>query len=92
MPSGGGILGRRGGAGRSATSFISTERSISAIPELSQSTRIGVGVERFDYTKGIVDRLRAIDSRYPEWIGRFVFCQVVGSYTGEAPGMSRFTG
>jgi trehalose 6-phosphate synthase len=41
--------------------------------------RIGVGVERFDYTKGIIDRLRAVDaflSSYPEWIGRFVFCQV----------------
>jgi trehalose 6-phosphate synthase len=46
---------------------------------LNESVRIGVGVERFDYTKGIVDRLRAVDaflSRYPEWIGRFVFCQV----------------
>jgi trehalose 6-phosphate synthase len=46
---------------------------------LPESVRIGVGVERFDYTKGIVDRLRAVDaflSRYPEWIGRFVFCQI----------------
>jgi trehalose 6-phosphate synthase len=46
---------------------------------LSEEMRIGVGVERFDYTKGIVDRLRAVDaflSRYPEWIGRFVFCQI----------------
>jgi trehalose 6-phosphate synthase len=46
---------------------------------LGEATRIGVGVERFDYTKGIIDRLRAVDAfltRYPEWIGRFVFCQV----------------
>ena len=37
-----------------------------------------MGVERFDYTKGILDRLRAVDaffSRYPEWKGRFVFAQ-----------------
>jgi trehalose 6-phosphate synthase len=53
--------------------------SVRASLGLSDSVRIGVGVERFDYTKGIVDRLRAVDaflSRYPEWIGRFVFCQV----------------
>jgi trehalose 6-phosphate synthase len=53
--------------------------SVRARIGLSESTRIGVGVERFDYTKGIVDRLHAVDaflSRYPEWIGRFVFCQI----------------
>jgi trehalose 6-phosphate synthase len=53
--------------------------SVRANLGLSEETRIGVGVERFDYTKGIIDRLRAVDaflSRYPEWIGRFVFCQV----------------
>ena len=40
--------------------------------------RIGVGVERFDYTKGVLNRIRAIDellSRHPEWIGKFVFVQ-----------------
>jgi trehalose 6-phosphate synthase len=53
--------------------------SVRANLGLSESVRIGVGVERFDYTKGIIDRLRAVDaflSRNPEWIGRFVFCQV----------------
>jgi trehalose 6-phosphate synthase len=53
--------------------------SVRAKLGLSESTRIGVGVERFDYTKGIIDRLRAVDaflSRNPEWVGRFVFCQV----------------
>jgi trehalose 6-phosphate synthase len=36
---------------------------------------LGVGIERFDYTKGILDRLRAVDAflcRHPEWIGGFV--------------------
>jgi trehalose 6-phosphate synthase len=53
--------------------------SVRANLGLSEGVRIGIGVERFDYTKGIIDRLRAVDaflSRYPEWIGRFVFCQV----------------
>jgi trehalose-6-phosphate synthase len=46
---------------------------------LSEDVRLGVGIERFDYTKGIIDRLRAIDSflsTYPEWKNKFVFVQV----------------
>jgi trehalose 6-phosphate synthase len=46
---------------------------------LSDQVRIGVGIERFDYTKGILDRLRAVDSflsSNPEWKGRFTFLQV----------------
>ncbi len=46
---------------------------------LSPETRLGVGVERFDFTKGIPDRLRAVErlfENHPEWIGRFVFLQV----------------
>jgi trehalose 6-phosphate synthase len=53
--------------------------SVRARLGLGETVRIGVGVERFDYTKGIIDRLRAVDAflaRYPEWIGRFVFCQI----------------
>jgi trehalose-6-phosphate synthase len=53
--------------------------SVRASLGLSDSIRMGVGIERFDYTKGILDRLRAVDaflSRYPEWVGRFVFFQV----------------
>lgn len=39
---------------------------------------IGLGIDRFDYTKGIPDRLRAIDrflKNNPQYIGRFVFIQ-----------------
>jgi len=46
---------------------------------LADNMRLGVGIERFDYTKGIIDRLRAVDAfltRHPEWKGRFVFVQV----------------
>jgi trehalose 6-phosphate synthase len=45
---------------------------------LPADTRIAVGVERFDYTKGILDRIRAVDDLltcHPEWVGRFVFIQ-----------------
>jgi trehalose-6-phosphate synthase len=53
--------------------------SVRASLGLSDSVRLGVGIERFDYTKGILDRFRAIDAflfRYPEWNGRFFFVQV----------------
>jgi len=40
---------------------------------------IGVGIDRVDYTKGIPDRLRAIDrffEMYPDYQGQLVFVQV----------------
>jgi alpha,alpha-trehalose-phosphate synthase [UDP-forming] len=39
---------------------------------------IGIGLERFDYTKGLPDRFRAIDcflERYPAYRNKFVFIQ-----------------
>jgi trehalose 6-phosphate synthase len=40
---------------------------------------VGVGVDRLDYTKGIMERFRAIErllESKPEWIGRFTFIQL----------------
>jgi trehalose 6-phosphate synthase len=45
---------------------------------LNPDARIAVGIERFDYTKGIVDRMRAVDALLesrPEWRGKLVFIQ-----------------
>ena len=41
--------------------------------------KLGIGIDRADYTKGIPERLHAIDrllETYPEYIGRVVFVQV----------------
>jgi len=46
---------------------------------LASDMVMAVGVERFDFTKGIVERFRAVENlleRHPGWIGRFVFVQV----------------
>jgi trehalose 6-phosphate synthase len=46
---------------------------------LPENTLLGVGVDRLDYTKGIEERLLAVDSllaRHPEFRGRFVFVQL----------------
>jgi trehalose 6-phosphate synthase len=45
---------------------------------LSEDCKIVVGIERFDYTKGVLDRLHGVDSlltAHPEWIGRFSLVQ-----------------
>ncbi len=46
---------------------------------LKEDAKIAVGIERFDYTKGILDRMRSIDlllSANPQWKDRFTFVQV----------------
>jgi len=55
---------------------------------LAEHVRLGVGIERFDYTKGIVDRLRAVDvflTIHPEWKNRFVFIQVAAPTRSKLP-------
>ena len=40
---------------------------------------LALGVDRFDYTKGILERLNAVErllEKHPAWIGRFVFVQI----------------
>jgi len=47
--------------------------------QLPKGHVIGVGVDRLDYTKGIEERLRAVQrflELHPEWIGRFTFIQI----------------
>ena len=46
---------------------------------LRQGVRMGLGVDRLDYTKGLRKRLWALDSfftRYPQYRGMFTFVQV----------------
>jgi trehalose 6-phosphate synthase len=53
---------------------------------LSADTRIAIGVERFDYTKGILDRMHAVDSflsNYPQWVGKFVLLQIAAPTRSE---------
>jgi trehalose 6-phosphate synthase len=47
--------------------------------DIPNDHRVAVGVDRFDYTKGILERLHAVErmlEKHPEWIGRFTFVQV----------------
>jgi trehalose-6-phosphate synthase len=46
---------------------------------LGDARKIAVGIDRLDYTKGILERLRAVEylfESFPEWIGQLVLVQV----------------
>jgi alpha,alpha-trehalose-phosphate synthase [UDP-forming] len=46
---------------------------------LARDVRLGVGVDRLDYTKGILERFMAIERLLelePRWVGQFAFLQV----------------
>lgn len=50
--------------------------------------RLCVGVERLDYTKGILDRFHALEelfNRHPEMIGKVVFLQIAAPSRGTLP-------
>jgi trehalose 6-phosphate synthase len=47
--------------------------------ELAPDVKLGVGVDRLDYTKGILERFHAVERLLelePRWIGQFSFIQV----------------
>lgn len=49
---------------------------------------VGAGIERMDYTKGIPDRLQALDlffEQHPEWRGRLVFVQIAALSRSHLP-------
>jgi trehalose-6-phosphate synthase len=50
--------------------------------------KLAVGVERLDYTKGILDRFHALDEffhQHSDWIGRLVFFQVAAPSRSTLP-------
>lgn len=65
---------------RIAASESMAQASARWVAELGQPPEIlGIGIDRMDYTKGIGERLEAIDcllSEYPEYIGRLTFLQI----------------
>ena len=55
------------------------KRAVAERLQLPAGARIAVGVDRFDYTKGILERLHAVErllDKYPQWIGVFSLAQI----------------
>jgi trehalose 6-phosphate synthase len=45
---------------------------------LAADQKIAVGIDRLDYTKGVIERMQAVErllEQRPEWVGRFVLVQ-----------------
>jgi len=62
-----------------AESLERTRETIHTRLGLAPDALLGVGVDRLDYTKGIEERLMAVEQlleRYPEFRGRFSFLQI----------------
>ena len=55
--------------------------------------RIAIGVDRLDYTKGIVERIRSVErmlEAHPEWAGNFTMIQVAAPTRSSLPEYQRF--
>ncbi len=67
-------------APESPVELTSIEERIALLTELGvEATYVGVGVDRVDYTKGIIERFQAVDSfleSYPSYQGKFTFIQL----------------
>lgn len=51
-------------------------------------TRLGIGVDRLDYTKGVVERLDAIEKLFetqPEWREQFTYVQIASKSRSQIP-------
>jgi trehalose 6-phosphate synthase len=60
---------------------------------LPTSHRLAIGVDRLDYTKGIVERIRAVERLlevHPEWIGSFTMIQIAAPTRSSLPEYMRF--
>jgi trehalose 6-phosphate synthase len=60
-------------------SVTECRRNIVEREDLRPDVRIGIGVDRMDYTKGIIERFHAVErllELHSEFVGRFVFVQI----------------
>ncbi|WP_274631393.1 alpha,alpha-trehalose-phosphate synthase (UDP-forming) [Arvimicrobium flavum] len=60
--------------------------------DIPDRIKLIAGVERLDYTKGIIERLRAVETLLesrPEWIGRIVMAQVASPSRSNLPAYQR---
>lgn len=64
---------------RGAKSVEEAKKTVRQKYGFAEDCVLGVGVDRFDYTKGIAEKFMAIDRLFelhPEWIGKLQFVQI----------------
>jgi trehalose 6-phosphate synthase len=67
---------------------------IRAVNGLPHAHRVGVGVERLDYTKGILERFLAVErllELQPEWVGAWSFLQIAAPSRSKIEEYQQFT-
>ncbi|HYD42113.1 MAG TPA: trehalose-6-phosphate synthase [Anaeromyxobacter sp.] len=67
------------GAAQAAPPVAECRRAVFAELGLAPDARLGIGVDRLDYTKGIEERLLAVEralERFPQLQGKFTFVQL----------------
>jgi alpha,alpha-trehalose-phosphate synthase [UDP-forming] len=66
-------------------SIADCRRNVTQRLGLAANQAIAVGIDRLDYTKGVVERMQAVErllAQHPEWIGRFVLVQAAAPSRG----------
>ena len=56
--------------------------------DISAECKLGIGVDRLDYTKGILERFATIErlfELYPEWLAKFTFIQIAAPTRSSIP-------
>jgi trehalose-6-phosphate synthase len=62
-----------------SASVVQAETALRQQFGLPMGLRLGLGVDRLDYTKGLLKRLWALDeffTQFPQWRGKFTFLQI----------------
>ena len=73
--------------------YPALRRKVREAHGLPPEQRLGIGVDRLDYTKGIVERIRAVErmlESHPEWIGNFTMIQIAAPTRTSLPEYQRF--
>ncbi len=79
--------------GKPATTVDECRTAVRLRLGVSPDHLLGLGVDRLDYTKGIVERLLAVERLFelhPDWIGRFTFVQIAAPSRSSLDEYQRF--
>lgn len=74
-------------------SVIECKRHIREINNLPNDCLLGIGIDRLDYTKGILERFLAVERLLelePNWIGKFTFIQIAAPSRSTIPQYQHF--
>lgn len=68
-------------------------RHIRQINSIEQERLLGIGIDRLDYTKGILERFLAVERLFelePRWIGKFTLVQIAAPSRSSIPQYQHF--